>query len=343
MTCIHELFHVFQVGIGIWDLNKDMWFYETSATWIEEYAYPDVNDYFQYVERYVANWGDPLYDYIYDNVTWLIYLNTYYSGEAAKEIWLSIAGESAWPAITNYLTEKAGTDGWARHLAAWGMEHLYATYVPERSLFEDGHLYPVITFPGGSYKSYTVIDSFTVLTYAEPYSSSFFKIQDITTSTVKLRILSPGNVSGKAWPEGATSMAVDLSQDFISVRGSGNPWNLLIALGTEEAYTAGKPLRITLEIREGESGLVALYPNPLSNPQAMHISYNLKEDAIGGSVRIYDIRGREIKRFHLSPEERLAGLHDKSFACPGNIASGIYILVLRLDGEMFTSKFTILK
>ncbi|MCD6234377.1 MAG: T9SS type A sorting domain-containing protein [Candidatus Marinimicrobia bacterium] len=343
VTCVHELFHVFQVGIGIWNLNEDMWFYETSATWIEELAYPDVNDYFQYVDRYVNNWGKSIHDYIYDNVTWLIFLNNIYKGEASSAIWNAIAEQSVWPSITDFLMEKNSSQGWAGHLAAWGMEHLYADYLPELSHFEDGEAYSPLLFPAGSFRAYSVIDSFTIVTYGEPFSSSFYKIQHITTPSIQLRILSPGNVSGKAWSSGSHTRSVDLSREFTTISGAGEPWDLLIALGTDEAYTIGEPLRITLDIREGESSLLSLYPNPVTDSRFVTIRYHLKDDSEKGILDMYDILGREINSLKLYPEETRAGLHTVTRNIPETLASGVYIMVLRFDNHTFPAKVTLLK
>jgi len=343
VTCVHELFHVFQVGIGIWNLNEDMWFYETSATWIEELAYPDVNDYFQYVERYVNDWGKPIYDYIYDNVTWLLFLNDRYGGEASPAIWNAIAEQSVWPAITAYLTEKSGSKGWSEHLAAWGMEHLYADYRPDLSRFDDGEAYSPLLFPAGTFRSYSVIDSFNVVTYGQPFSSSFYKIQHITTPSIQIRILSPGEISGKAWASESATEAVDLSRDFTTISGTGVPWDLLISLGTEEAYSSGEALRITLDIREGESSLLSLYPNPVTDPRVVSFRYHLKNDSEKGMLDIYDILGREIRSLELSTDNTRAGLHTVTANLPETLASGVYIAVLRFDNHTFPAKFTLLK
>ncbi len=344
VTCVHELFHVFQVGIGIWDLNKDMWFYETSATWIEEFIYPDVNDYFQYVERYLSNWGDPVYDYIYDNVTWLIYLNNQYGNNSVGDIWNTIKTRSVWPALTTYLTAKAGNNPWAKTLAAWGMEHLYAGHgSPELSFFQDGDTYPSVRFDSGTFIAYAGRDSLSIILETEPYSSSFYKITGITASRLKLNILSPGAVAGKAWAAGSAARAVDLSGIYTTITGIDGSWDLLVSLGTDKAYSTGSPLKITLNIREDDTGLIALSPNPLSNTHAVTVNYNLQENAGQGSITLYDLRGRRLSRLHLTETERASGLHRIRYGLPPALSSGLYIMVLRIDHRHFAEKFTVLK
>ncbi|HDT12271.1 MAG TPA: hypothetical protein ENO01_01295, partial [Candidatus Marinimicrobia bacterium] len=285
VTCAHELFHIFQVGIGIWDLNEDMWFYETSATWIEEFAYPEVNDYIQYVNRYLSNWGDPVYEYIYDNVTWLIHLNNIYDGNPTGQIWNAISTRSVWPAITGFLQEKSGDDPWSHNLAAWGMEHLYAAFgSPGFSVFDDGEHYSDISFPAGTVTDYINHDSLNIFISCEPFSSSFHKITNIPSSHIKIRLSSPGKVSGKAWPAGSSLDAAHLSGQFTSVTAHTLPWDLLISIGTDESNIKDTPLQVILELREGDTDLLSLFPNPVSNGNYITVSYNIQTDLVYGQI-----------------------------------------------------------
>jgi len=49
VTLAHEYNHVLQFG---YDIGQDLWFYEATATWIEDYVYPDLNDYLRYIKRW---------------------------------------------------------------------------------------------------------------------------------------------------------------------------------------------------------------------------------------------------------------------------------------------------
>jgi len=344
VTCAHELFHIFQVGIGIWDLNQDMWFYETSSTWIEEFAYPEVNDYLQYVNRYLANWGDPLYDYIYDNVTWLIHLNNIYEGYPAGQIWNGVATNPVWQAVTEFLEEKSGSNPWSKNLAAWGMEHLYAAYgTPGFSVFEDGEYYSDLSFPAGTVTDYLNRDSLNIQMSCEPYSSSFHRINNIESSHIKIRLTSPGSASGKAWPAGSTQNAVNLSGQFTSVTAHTVPWDLFISVGTDDAYITDSPLQVTLEFREGDTGLLSLFPNPVSDGNHITVSYNIQADTVNGRIYIFDVVGREISSQFLTADEMTSGLHQTRYQLKNNMASGVYILVLSVNNNRFASKFTLLK
>jgi hypothetical protein len=53
VTLAHELHHALQIGnYGFW--TNDVFLYEITSTWMEDVAYTDVNDYYNYL---VASWG----------------------------------------------------------------------------------------------------------------------------------------------------------------------------------------------------------------------------------------------------------------------------------------------
>ena len=57
VTLAHEYNHVLQFG---YDIGQDLWFYEASATWIEDYVYPDLNDYLRYIGRWAVRSKVPI-------------------------------------------------------------------------------------------------------------------------------------------------------------------------------------------------------------------------------------------------------------------------------------------
>src|SRR5205807_2286344 len=57
VTFAHEYNHVLQFG---YDVDQDLWLYETSAVWMEDHVYPDINDYLRYVRRWVVRTKLPI-------------------------------------------------------------------------------------------------------------------------------------------------------------------------------------------------------------------------------------------------------------------------------------------
>ncbi|HSK49644.1 MAG TPA: MXAN_6640 family putative metalloprotease, partial [Solirubrobacterales bacterium] len=57
VTLAHEYNHIIQFG---YDAYQDPWFAEATATWMEEQAYPEVDDYLRYVRRWGKLYDTPL-------------------------------------------------------------------------------------------------------------------------------------------------------------------------------------------------------------------------------------------------------------------------------------------
>jgi hypothetical protein len=57
VTLAHEYNHILQFG---YDAFQDPWFAESTATWMEDRVYDDIDDYLRYVRRWVRRWDTPL-------------------------------------------------------------------------------------------------------------------------------------------------------------------------------------------------------------------------------------------------------------------------------------------
>ena len=57
VTFAHEYNHILQFG---YDAYQDPWFAESTATWMEDQVYNDIDDYLRYVRRWVKLWETPL-------------------------------------------------------------------------------------------------------------------------------------------------------------------------------------------------------------------------------------------------------------------------------------------
>lgn len=60
VTVAHELNHLLQER---YDAIQDLWMFETTAVWMEEQVYPEIDDYLRYVPRFASAPGAPLTDF----------------------------------------------------------------------------------------------------------------------------------------------------------------------------------------------------------------------------------------------------------------------------------------
>ena len=120
VTCAHELFHIFQLGYRY--RYEDIFYFEMSSVWFEEFMYPEVNDYHAYVNEYAEDWNYKLnHDNLdYDNAGFNFYINTRFStptNNIIHRIWNRIVTVNALTAIRNELDSRGSSleealNGW---------------------------------------------------------------------------------------------------------------------------------------------------------------------------------------------------------------------------------------
>ncbi|MDP4092066.1 MAG: hypothetical protein Q8920_01745 [Bacillota bacterium] len=85
VTAAHEFFHAVQ---NSYNADSDSWWKEASATWNEDEVYDGVNDYLQYLGKYMSSPGMPLDQTSYSGVIFVKFISEYWGGyETVKSIW----------------------------------------------------------------------------------------------------------------------------------------------------------------------------------------------------------------------------------------------------------------
>jgi hypothetical protein len=94
VTAAHEYNHVLQFN---YDTAQDTWMFESTATWMEDRVYTDVNDYVQYLTpwatmssiplTYFGPGDDPLNVKVYGDVVWNRWLQTHFGDNAIRDAW----------------------------------------------------------------------------------------------------------------------------------------------------------------------------------------------------------------------------------------------------------------
>ena len=105
VTIAHEFHHGIQIGnYGLWQ-NDDLWFYELTSTWMEQVVYPEVKDYYQYLDYFFSNVDLPFnfyddYNFAgYERCVFGIFVQNEYGASAMKSIWEEMSHERPIPAI----------------------------------------------------------------------------------------------------------------------------------------------------------------------------------------------------------------------------------------------------
>jgi hypothetical protein len=87
VTFAHEYDHILQFG---YDAYQDPWFVESTATWMEDQVYNDIDDYLRYVRRWVKLWETPLTTISikeYGSAVWNQWLARRYGESIVRKAW----------------------------------------------------------------------------------------------------------------------------------------------------------------------------------------------------------------------------------------------------------------
>lgn len=149
VTAAHEFFHVVQVGMRSYTIRQipSAWLYEGMATWMEDFAYDEINDYLQYLPNYVGNLDKSFntFNGIHEYGSCIFYhmLEKKYGVDILKRIWQEFAEPEVWDALENALQSVNSS------LALEFADHMLWNYFTgERAFpqlyYPEGELYPLV-------------------------------------------------------------------------------------------------------------------------------------------------------------------------------------------------------
>ena len=96
VTAAHEYNHVLQFG---YDYAQDTWMFESTAVWMEDKVYTDINDYLQYMTPWAQlsflpmtqfnslDQSDPYNIKVYGDTVWNRWIDAHYGADAVRNAW----------------------------------------------------------------------------------------------------------------------------------------------------------------------------------------------------------------------------------------------------------------
>jgi len=146
VTVAHEFFHALHFAM---DALEETWWFEVTATWMEDLVYDDINDYYNYLDDPFENPETPINSstsIMYGHAIWGHTLSERFGADVIKDIWFK-ASESAAPAAlaTNLsVIEQKYGDSWARVL------HNFRESMFDLSRFSEGDGYALAIGDGSA-------------------------------------------------------------------------------------------------------------------------------------------------------------------------------------------------
>ena len=146
VTAAHEFNHAIQLGYNF--RSSDIYFMEMTSTWMEDFVYEDVNDYLQYLPRYVQNLYYKSFT-SYDGNSeyaaglYLHMLENKFGWQAIPDIWQRTRDDEALVVLDHYLKSQ-GSSFAKSHIDYATWLYFTGTRAIPGEFFPEGSTYPLI-------------------------------------------------------------------------------------------------------------------------------------------------------------------------------------------------------
>ena len=358
VTIAHEFFHVVQLGYN-WFINNnlpgsvdgDTYFLEWSSTWFEERAYPEINDYIQYLGSFFNNpiksiWD--YYDYAYAMGPFIYYLQDVFDQKLIQKTWEKIKNQYALQALMEVVSGYGGNLATQYNNYVSACYYSGARYDEAFAVSPDARYYPELSVSIQDFSNNLGIDDDLKPLATRPYSISFSASQYLNLT---VESLSGGEFKGSYIIDKSTSADFlrkfdDQAEVFI---GEARKNDQLIIFFTNTSTEITHDLNLTLTTTETfPTKILKLYANPYTwkNQYPLNIELQLGKFISALNFQIYNIRGQRVYKNSIDTENLDPGILTLEISSDDlrsrNLSSGIYLLRLLADDIEMIHKFTII-
>ena len=340
VTAAHEFHHAIQLGYNV--RQADFFFYEMTSTWMEEYNYPEINDYRQYLDEFFMDFSNTPFDYYnqftffpYGNFLYVQMLSQLYGTDIVRLIWNDMLDHPSLEALRNVLSRPPYNSSWLRSLGEYGC-WLYFTgdrYVPG-SYFPEAAGYPEILITTAD--TYMFPDQVPQDASVSELASYYLRFIGARGADINLlvtaaafgdggyRLLSGSEATG-LYSLGETFSADGIAADTLVLQ-------LVNAQNLERVYGLDLSTSVTTEISLG--------PNPvrIANGDREVLFRNIPED---GQIFVFSAGGLQVAHIEENPSPtRVWDLKNKRGE---PVASGIYIYIIKSATVEHTGKLAVIR
>lgn len=148
VTIAHELHHAIQIGnYGFW--TGETYFYEMTSVWLEDVAYTEVNDYYQYLRSSQGQFRRPDISFTSNNFIaysrgiWGHFIAKRYSRDAMRFAWQEIANVRPLQAMDNALRRAPYSSSFRQAFSEWTLWNFFTGYRADTiQYYSEGLFYP---------------------------------------------------------------------------------------------------------------------------------------------------------------------------------------------------------
>jgi hypothetical protein len=365
VTVAHEFNHGIQ--FGYYQGNDGIWWQEATATWMEEIAYPDVDDYLQYLSSFLLQPEKSLDSgsrfatdfHIYGASIFAHFLHQRYDADLMRAIWQAL-GDRGTADISQFdrVIRSYDAGGLASAMAEFSVWNYFTGHRHRSGYYHEGDKYPAVrtrdiaidvTAPRTPVEREASVDHL---------SATYLRLEPgISSGGVSLDV---DFVSGR-WRKhlilaGSDSVQVlTVGEDMQYVTGW-DQYNEVVLVLTEidpVGAAFGYQARITYDPDLLDVPLPTamrlgpVYPNPFRSRihQQLWLPYALDESSPVTRLSILDGAGRLVRRFDLGQrgQRRDTQAWDGTNDAGEPVGSGVYYAVLDAAGGQVRSQLAVIR
>ncbi len=149
VTLAHEFHHAIQLGgYGFW--LDHIYYYEITSVWMEDVAFTDVNDYYQYLYSTQSQFSKPEVPFntssliMYSRGIWNHYVSKRFGPEAIRRSWEHILDVPPLQAIDLALQEQPYASSFREAFSEWAVWNYFTGTRHDDAYYPEGSSYPLI-------------------------------------------------------------------------------------------------------------------------------------------------------------------------------------------------------
>jgi hypothetical protein len=347
VTAVHEFFHAIQIGkFGLW--GYDIYFYEMLSTWSESFVFPDVKDYYQYLNTYFNSTNVPFWMHRgYDMAIWGIFLEQKFSANIMKTILDNSKQYSPMQAIDVSLRQY--NSSFSKEFAEFSNWVFFTGYrAQDNAYFKDAKNYPVVFGNSVSRIQYNL----TVTNFNTSLRSYSTQYCEFAKGNDTINIISVHTNDKEAFEKNAYYYGLSIFQiapEINDSRAISLMDDLQLLCDPEFPTDLKNFYLINHQYYDTTNDDIKAFPNPLhlSNIGTGRMSFNVPTKTgdeaelfvFSSNMRLIYQNKQIVKSVFMKPgiEWDCVDLDNKI------ISSGIYFYVIKANGKEWKNKFAVIK
>jgi len=352
-TAAHELQHAIHLGgYGLWD-ERDEYFYELSAGWMEGVNFPSIHDYYYDVADYFRYFHGFSFYYFPINPSdpgfvgsergiWGQFLTARFGRDVIKDIWEREATERLIPSINDALIAR-GSDFATEFTLFTYWNYYTADRADPVHYYPEGSHYP--RFVPGAVAPYSSGGNAYIADQPKAFSSNFYEFQ-LSTDTITAIIANVDLAAAEQYDKTTLSLQLELGASVADLPTQDLPDGLKVGFG------AGDPTVWTEHYVQSSTGSLVLKTNKNASPNPLRLSSGTRlalpvSESVNTPAQVYFLTSALTLQYSgdYTVSNSLNGrfIFVPSADLQSRLSSGIYFVIARVNQSEYRWKVAVVR